>query len=200
MIYLGKCWDGWSAHSRNSLWSNYPLVIRHGKSSIYRFIYIYIYLFIYLAAGDLYTFFWAAGLVLDTHLSFIVSFSNANIWSTKYENHSLEFLDDPLMILFQAISIKSYSKITFLLTVHTCPPVVPWQISPLKWGKTAWQWWQFGYPPLFFSEIPIRKSRKSCVSSGKSAFFGWFSHWNESRCEKMLIECQPWMKKPWFIN
>ena len=103
------------------------------------YIYIYIYLFIYLAAGDLYTFFWAAGLVLDTHLSFIVSFSNANIWSTKYENHSLEILDDPLMILFQAISIKSYSKITFLLTVHTCPPVVPWQISPLKWGKTAWQ-------------------------------------------------------------
>jgi hypothetical protein len=26
-----------------------------------------------------------------------------------------------------------------------------------------------------------------------------FSHWNESRCEKMLIECQPW-NKPGFIN
>ena len=90
-----------------------------------------------MAAGDLYTFFLAAGLVLDTHLSFIVSFSNANICSTKYENHyPLEFLDDPLMILLQAISIKSYSFITFLLRPYlsTCGPMA--DITP-KMGKNV---------------------------------------------------------------
>ena len=172
MIYLGKCWDGWSAHSRDSLWSNYPLVIRHGKSSIYRFIYIYLFIYLCGCGRFIYIFFGCGTCVGYSSLfyCFILQCKHLQykVWESlpsgifRWPSHdsSSSHLDQKLLV--HHISTPS-------IPVHLWPHG---RYHPKNGEKRRGNDDNLGIHLSFFQKFPFGNLEISCVSSGKSAFFG----------------------------